>query len=169
MIILGLDPGYEHSALVLWDGQEVVWHADEPNNRILERLRGLHEHGDILVIEHVESYGMAVGKTIFETVYFAGRCAEAWFPKLVSRVPRREIKVHLCGSTRATDSNIRQALIDRFGPSTDKAIGRKASPGPMYQITGHKLSALAVALTWWDQHRDDPVGEVIRPGIVAEF
>ena len=168
MIILGLDPGYEHSALILWNGQEIVWGIDESNEWILQQLRG-DPVADILVIEQVESFGMAVGKTVFETVYFSGRCAEAWFPKRVARVPRREIKLHICGHARATDSNIRQALIDRFGPSTDKAIGRKASRGPLYQITGHKLSALAVALTWWDQHRDDPSGEIVRPGVVSQW
>ena len=163
MIILGLDPGYEHSAWVTWDGSVVLAHGDEANELLLDRFReGLYD-GSVLVIEQIESMGMAVGKTTFETAYWSGRFAEAYFPNRVERVTRRAIKQHLCGADRATDSTVRQALIDRFGPSTEKAIGKRATPGPLYGITGHKLAALAVALTWWDLHKDD--GETVRPGV----
>ncbi len=110
-----------------------------------------HVHA-ILVIEQIESFGMAVGREVFETVFWTGRFAEAWCPKRFERMPRREVKQHLCRSARATDSNIRQALIDRFGPGTDKAFGKKKAPGPLFGITGHKIAALAVAITWFDQH-----------------
>lgn len=154
MIVVGLDPGYEHSALVTWDStaHQIVGHVDMSNDDILAEFReGRLIGGSILVIEQIESMGMSVGKTTFETVYWSGRFAEAFQPWRVERVTRREVKLHLCGQSRANDGNIRQALIDRFGPSTEQAIGKKASPGPLYGVTGHKLSALAVALTWADQ------------------
>ena len=157
MIVVGLDPGYEHSALVTWDTtmREVVGHVDISNDSILTEFRaGNFIPGSILVIEQIESMGMAVGKTTFETVYWSGRFAEAFHPERVERVTRREVKLHLCGQARANDGNIRQALIDRFGPSTEQAIGKKAKPGPLYGVTGHKLSALAVALTWADQNSE---------------
>lgn len=172
MIVLGCDPGWEESALVIWAGGEITDHLHESNERILNTLADYDCNPSspaVLVIEQIESMGMAVGKTTFETVFWSGRFAEAWSPKRFERIPRRAIKLHLCGQSRATDSNIRQALIDRFGPSTEKAIGKKKTPGPLYGITAHKLSALAVALTWADQHRNDPAGEVLRPGVVADF
>ncbi len=170
MTVIGVDPGWEHSGWVAWDGNRVLDHGDEPNEWFINKLRGsIHWPNPILVIEQIASMGMAVGETTFETVYWSGRFAEAWFPKRVERVKRVEIKRHICGQTRATDSNIRQALIDRFGPSTEKAIGKKKTPGPLYGITGHKLSALAVALTWADQHANDPTGDVVRSGVSAEF
>lgn len=171
MIVYGIDPGYEMSAVVVWDGKLILDSGYQSNDTMLEYLRYERTLAGprILVIEQIESFGMAVGKTVFETVFQSGRFAEAWFPKMVDRVPRRVIKLHLCGQARATDSNIRQALIDRFGPSTEKAIGKKASQGPLYGITSHKLAALAVALTWADQHPNVPVGEIVRPGVMADF
>jgi len=55
------------------------------------------------------------------------------------------VKLHLCGSARAKDTNIRQALIDRYGGSA--AIGKKAAPGPLYGVSKDVWSALAVAVT----------------------
>jgi hypothetical protein len=46
---------------------------------------------------------------------------------------------------QAKDANIRQAILDRFG-GKEKAIGKKANPGPLYGVKSHLWSALAVAL-----------------------
>jgi hypothetical protein len=68
------------------------------------------------------------------------------------RVYRRDVKLHICGSQRAKDANIRQALIDCYGGKVE-AIGKKKAPGPLYGISSHAWSALAVAQTWWDLSR----------------
>jgi hypothetical protein len=105
----------------------------------------------VLAIEMVASYGMAVGATVFETCVWSGRFIERWLvsdkrrPEPV-RVYRKEVKIHLCGSMRAKDANIRQALIDRYG-GKESAIGKKANPGPLYGMSGDCWSALAVAIT----------------------
>jgi len=65
---------------------------------------------------------------------------------LGERISRRAVKLHLCGSARAKDANIRQALIDRYGGSA--AIGRKAAPGPLYGVSKDVWSALAIAVTY---------------------
>ena len=149
MSILAIDPGYERSAwLVLHDGMPGD-HGLEPNEVILEGLRaGGHGGPDFVVIEQIESFGMAVGREVFETVFWSGRFAEAAYPIRAIQLPRRAVKLALCGSARAKDPNIRQALIDRFGGSA--AIGRKASPGPLYGIAGDVWSALGVAVTFAD-------------------
>lgn len=36
-------------------------------------------------------------------------------------------------------------------PGKEKAIGKKATPGPLYGVVGDEWAALAVAVTWWDQ------------------
>ena len=71
-----------------------------------------------------------------------------------AELTRRAVKLHLCGSARAKDTNIRAALIDRFGGTGGRraAVGLKASPGPLYGIRSHEWAALAVAVTWHDQH-----------------
>lgn len=168
MIVFGLDPGTEKSALVAFNGKSVVRREEWPNQEMLIFLNAFHNiHAPhVLVIEQIESFGMAVGREVFETVFWTGRFAEAWCPKRFERLPRREVKQHLCHSARATDSNIRQALMDRFGPGA-KAFGTKKEPGPLFGVTGHKLAALAVAITWFDQQGHLPTE--LRPGIVPEF
>lgn len=73
----------------------------------------------------VASYGMAVGKTVFDTCVWIGRFTE--LAKLqnieVEYIYRKEEKINLCKSMKAKDSNIRQSLIDRFGE-----VGTKKNP-----------------------------------------
>ena len=152
MIVIGLDPGTEQSALVTYDGTSILAHDTLVNKSVLECLGAIHDrwHTVILAIEQIESMGMPVGKETFETVFWSGRFAQAWAPRLWDRVTRRQVKQHLCFSIRATDANIRQALYDRFGPGKTKAVGTKKAPGPLYGLKGHEFAALAVAVTYYD-------------------
>jgi hypothetical protein len=54
----------------------------------------------------------------------------------------------LCGATKAKDSNIRQAIMDRYGSAREKAIGRKATPGPLYGVSKDIWAAIGVAITF---------------------
>ena len=144
MIVIGIDPGPENSAYVIWDGERILSFAKEPNVTVLSRL--INEGGfDRLVIEMIASYGMAVGAEVFETVYWIGRFSQAFGALRSDRVTRLIVKQHLCHDSRAKDGNIRQALIDRFGPP-----GKKKAPGFTYGISGDEWQALALAVTWWD-------------------
>lgn len=149
MKVLAIDPGCTESAFVLFDGERVSDHGILPNAEMLRRIRArLFGGPDVLtVIEAIESYGMAVGRSTFETVFWAGRFAQA--AGRFGRLPRSTIKLHLCHSRRAKDGNIRQALLDRFGGKV-AAVGTKHAPGPIHGVTSHRLAALAVAVTWWD-------------------
>jgi hypothetical protein len=51
---------------------------------------------------------MAVGAEVFDTVLWAGRFAEAAHRVPVVMLPRRAVKLALCGDSRAKDANIRQ-------------------------------------------------------------
>lgn len=147
--IIGLDPGTERSAAVVLEGDEILSHIIGENEAILDWLVD-RIYPAILVIEEFESYGMAVGREVFRTVRWSGRFEQAWrWPSLVTFMPRRDVKQHLCHSARATDSNIRQALLDRFGGS--KAMGTKKAPGPLFGIRSHLWAALALALTYQDK------------------
>lgn len=161
--ILAIDPGSVQSAwLLLVDGRPERW-AKEPNEQVRDRLRwdlnASHVpemdgfDADVVVIEKVESFGMPVGVEVFDTVFWSGRFAEAAIANdlTVERLGRKAVKVALCGTTKAKDANIRQALIDRFGGPD--AIGRKATPGPLYGISADVWSALAVAVAWQDGAR----------------
>jgi hypothetical protein len=107
-------------------------------------------NADHLAIEMVACYGMPVGQETFETVLWIGRFVQVWTPKPWTRVYRRDVKLHLCHSARAKDAHVRMALLDKFGPGRQKAIGTRKHPGPLYGIKSHVWSALAVAVTWWE-------------------
>lgn len=158
MRVLAVDPGYEVSAIVLFDGARgrVLEHVIEKNDLIVEKFHRYWPTApplDAVVFESIESYGMAVGREVFETVFWTGRFFEA-ASEIVEphRMARRTVKVHLCQSARAQDSNIRVALLDRFG-GKERAIGKRKTPGPLFGIKSHEWSALAIAVTWWDLHQ----------------
>ena len=150
MIIIGVDPGSEQSAVVVMDQGIICWPETEivGNDALLEALRSesFFHNADhcTLVIEKIESYGMPVGAEIFRTVWWTGRFHEAFGH--AEYLPRKDIKLHLCNNIRAKDSNIKAALIERFGHP-----GTKRSPGWLYGIKKDLWAALAVAVTWLDR------------------
>jgi len=150
-LVLGVDPGTTETAWVELDTErnklESFGKCD--NHAFLEKLRAGPNYGS-MAIEMIASYGMAVGAEVFETCVWIGRFIEAWGGPF-TKVYRREVKMFLCGNNSADDSNIRQALIDRYG-GKDAAIGKKKSPGPLYGISGDMWAALGVAVTWQHTH-----------------
>lgn len=139
--ILAIDPGTTESGWVYFFGGKVIGAGVMANDELLKTVA--ESAADILAIEMIASYGMAVGKEVFETCVWVGRFQQAWrSPKSVRLVYRKDVKLHLCGSPRAKDANIRQALIDKLGPP-----GKKASPGPTYGVSSHAWAALGVAVT----------------------
>jgi hypothetical protein len=141
--ILAIDPGTTESGWVLYDAGRVHDSGIMPNADMLAHLRSVPDYGHTLAIEMIASYGMAVGREVFETCVWIGRYMQAWHsPEAVRLVYRRDVKLHLCGSPRAKDPNIRQALLDKLG-----APGTKSKPGPTYGVKSHAWAALAVAVT----------------------
>jgi hypothetical protein len=147
-MILGIDPGPVQSGWVVLDGDKVIeCSADTDNDDTMLSVIATYSKC-YLAIEQIASYGMAVGASTFETVYWSGRFAEAWLrecPYLnqrVIRIPRIDVKMHLCHDSRAKDANIRRALIDKLGPP-----GTKKAQGPTYGVKSHAWAALAVAVT----------------------
>jgi hypothetical protein len=151
MVILAIDPGPEESACLAYDGKRPVTHIIGPNEAILEHIAGRRFYAfGPLVIEGIACYGMPVGAETFTTCIWIGRFIQAWGREW-ELVYRQDVKLHLCKSARAKDGMVRQALIDKFGPSKAKAIGLKATPGPLYGISKHCWSALAVAVTYCEK------------------
>lgn len=153
--VLAIDPGPVQSQFLWWDAHfGVERHGLVDNRDIFDEIGARPVIGTHVCIEMVESFGMAVGREVFETVFWSGRFAEFAAHRGITfhRIGRKDVKLHLCHSMRAKDPNIRQALIDRFG-GKDVAIGRKSSPGPLYGISSHAWAALALAVTFADTHR----------------
>jgi hypothetical protein len=161
-VVLAIDPGSTRSAWLVFDTElgRPTLHGISPNEELLERLRyndsGLTINVDRAVIEWMQPRGMPTSAEEFEALFWIGRFAEAWdqrFGTTLRRLTRLKVKQHLCGSNKANDSNIRAALIDRFGGVEGKeaAVGRKASPGPLYGIAADVWAALGLAITDVDQ------------------
>lgn len=145
--ILALDPGTERTAYVQLVSGEIAAHGIVPNAEMLRMLdRGgdmSTQHGrPLLAVEMIASYGLPVGREVFETCVWIGRFVQVWHPWAHEFVYRKEVKLHLCYSARAKDPHVRQALIDLYGKP-----GTKAKPGPTYGLHGDEWAALGVAET----------------------
>ena len=161
--LLAIDPGSSESGWVLIDTgtcRPLEFGKDE-NAGLLDRLDWGRPEWDTAVIEMVASYGMAVGAEVFETCVWIGRFTEAIRryrfdraePELVKRLA---VKTHLCHSAKANDSNIRQALVDRFAPGQgNHGKGTKAAPGWFYGFHRDVWAAYALAV-----YAADQLGEV---------
>lgn len=142
--ILAIDPGTHETALlsmsILSDGAQIGTRGITSNEAFLEWLRAQRSYD--VAVEMVACYGMSVGKEVFETCLIIGRIQEICRANGMAcrLVYRREVKIWLCGSMKAKDGNIRQALIDKHG-----APGTKKAPGRTYGISSHLWSALAIA------------------------
>ncbi len=143
--IFAIDPGTTGSAFVFWDTEEekLLEYGIAKNEELIDNID--YTNVDVAVIEMVASYGMAVGQSVFETVYWIGRYAKELESNNIDvvRVYRKQVCMTLCNSTRAKDSNIRQALIDRYGKQ-----GTKKEPGVLYGISKDVWQALAIAIHW---------------------
>lgn len=152
MTLLAIDPGNEQSAWCLYKSGTVADFGKDTNDEVLRLLKqecgGRFSTADEVAVEMIASYGMPVGREVFDTCLWVGRFIEA-ADRPWTLVYRRDVKLHLCGHVRAKDANIRQALIDRYG-GKDKAMGHKAKPGPLYGVKADVWSAIAVAETYTD-------------------
>lgn len=161
---LAIDPGTVQSAWVLLDGETPVDWAIDPNDDVVRWLRhsAVVQTVDQIVVEDVQSYGMPVGREVFEMVRWSGRFQEAIEYRVqqpvfledrrVEWITRLEVKTRLCGSAKAKDPNVRQAVLDRYGGSNAK--GTKAHPGPLYGFKADLFAALAVGLAFLDKQRE---------------
>ena len=152
--ILAIDPGTVRSAFVYWDARDKIIKDKGilPNDDMLHYIIDYYIPGsntDVMVIEMVASYGMPVGKEVFDTCVWIGRFYQA------SRAPvhllyRREVKMFLCGNMRAKDGNIRAALIDMLGKDVCKGVSKDV------------WSALALCVTYADKSQRETDDIIVR-------
>ena len=141
-VILSIDPGTSLSAYLVMETEDykILDKGKVANDVLIGMVRT--GYFDMLAIEGFQSFGMPVGKEVFDTAYYIGRLmqiAEDLGSK-VRMVYRSEVKLHHCLTPRAKDANIRQAMLDRFGVQ-----GTKKNPGPLHGVTADIFSALAIA------------------------
>jgi len=135
MRILSIDPGNRYSGVVIYDSDknEVPYKNtfDDDNEGLINLVRScappFPQHDvSVVVVEGVKSYGMAVGDDVFSTCIWIGElrrvCKDSGLPFRL--VYRKNYVTHVTGSPRGKDSNVRAALIERWGYA-DVAIGGK--------------------------------------------
>ncbi len=153
--ILAIDPGPVKSAYVWYDPREKTPDMFDlaDNDAVLAAIETYFCHGNgnnIMAIEMIASYGMAVGASVFETCVWIGRFIEAWGGGW-EYVYRKDVKIHICGSMKAKDTNIRRALLDRYpatGGGKTPEVGTIKQPGPLFGFKADMWAALAVAITF---------------------
>ncbi len=161
--ILAIDPGTYESGWVLveHDGAEIrriLGKGKTANEEILHQLYYRVGVCDV-VVEMVASYGMPVGKEVFDTCVWIGRFlqAAAILPEHTAEhlIYRKDEKLDLCGTLKANDATIHQALVDRYAyGQPNKGKGTKAHPGFFYGMSKDAWAAMAVAVTWLDKRKE---------------
>lgn len=149
MFILAIDPGNIESAycVIHVETLKPAEFGKIENDKLRCRLDGLAAKYKLeaMAIEMIASYGMPVGATVFDTCVWIGRFKEVLFdyPLDIEYIYRKDEKMHICGTMKAKDSNIRQALIDRFG-----VVGTKKNQGFFYGFKSDIWAAYAVGITY---------------------
>lgn len=155
--ILAIDPGNEFSGYVIveHDGNEIIKVVDKGkvDNEEMQIIMSNCGNYDF-AIEMIASYGMAVGKSVFDTCVWIGRFIEHGMSgrlKPHKYIYRAEVKSNLCNSAKAKDANVTQALIDRYAPYTrNNGKGVKKDPGFFYGFHKDIWQAMGVAVTYFD-------------------
>lgn len=137
MHLLAIDPGNIDSGYAILDeDRRPVLFGKIPNVELMTLIADPPVEIDDAAIEMIASYGMAVGETVFDTCVWIGRFVEAIRRDLgvnPALVKRLAVKMHHCHTASAKDSNIRQAVVDRFAKGySNHGKGTKDSPSWFY-------------------------------------
>lgn len=154
--IIAIDPGNTESgfAYIRMPDFMLLDHGKVKNEDLLRDIPFLAAQADAFAIEMVASYGMAVGKDVFETCVWIGRFIQA-VEKEHNFVYRKDEKICLCGSLKAKDSNIRQALIDRYAKFDFRSgKGTKKKPDTFHGVSKDVWQAIAVGVTYYEKLKE---------------
>lgn len=178
MILLGIDPGPETHGAVLYDSRarRVLWASKAATPEQLWEWFHVHDGLDdvsvllseacdfdrpfTVVIERpaaMGAIGVGVVGHMLDTAWEAGRLAQV---ALGADCPtytmtRREVlrSLGVLSGKGSADSRVRAACIaDHETPGGPPAVGRKASPGPLYGVTSHAWQALGLVLAWLEMN-----------------
>lgn len=166
-MLLAIDPGPETCGVVLLvteynqDPPHIAW--AEAKMLVSDLIYKVRHGSDLtrVAVESVESYGMPVGRDVFRTCYTIGRILEACDRRGLpcDLIPRKDVRLELCGTSTAKQTNTRQATRDLYpatGGGKKPESGTKQQPGPLYGVKSHAWEALAVGITAIAQRRSPP-------------
>ena len=122
MLILGIDPGPQRSAAVLIASEnfEIVVAEVFGNEILINHIKRSAWEG--VACESIQSYGMKVGREVFDTCFMIGRIQQACMDRGMpcALYARQEYARRICGTSQVSDSTLRQALELRFGGYGEK-------------------------------------------------
>lgn len=152
--VLAIDPGPVQSAYAIIRRKDL--YVEDfgilENKKLIDTMQYICQDVNIdIAVEMIASYGMAVGATVFETCVWIGRILQSLDPYGLrsTRVYRKDVKMNLCGATKAKDANIRQAIIDRYSALYGDSCTKKN--GMLYKVSKDVWAAIAVGLTAIDK------------------
>ena len=152
--VLAIDPGPVQSAYAIIRRKDL--YVEDfgilENKKLIDTMQYICQDVNIdIAVEMIASYGMAVGATVFETCVWIGRILQAVDPNGIKsvRIYRKDVKMNLCGATKAKDANIRQAIIDRYSALYGENCTKKN--GMLYKVSKDAWAAIAVGLTAIDK------------------
>ena len=154
MKILSIDAGTIESGYCLSEGYKPLRFGKISNEDLLQIVK--KEEYDVLVYEAFQSYGMPVGQTTIDSITWNGRYIQSALDreKRVEHIFRREEKLCLCGTMKAKDTNIRQALIDRFAQFDFKnGKGTKKRKDYFYGFSKDSWTAMAITVCFLDKEK----------------
>jgi hypothetical protein len=165
MKLLSVDPGPQFSAYSILDTHKsppkIFQFQKIENNSLLSLLKQRAALGtERLVVEQIKNFGMAMGDSTINTVLWSGRFVQI-YENDFDLIPRKTICSIICQNPRAKDTNIRQAIIDRFG-GKEKAIGNKKNPGPLHGVSGDVWSAIAIGIAYDELLREKDREELME-------
>lgn len=155
--LLSIDPANVHSAFCVIRLSDMfpVEKGKVLNDELWDSLPFLFKTYNItdVAIEYIQNFGMAVGSTVFDTVFFIGRLWERISSLKdedanIAKVYRHDEKMVICGSAKAKDGNIRQALVDRFAKHSMSGKGTRKQPDWFYGFAADMWQAYAVGVTY---------------------
>lgn len=160
-IILAIDPGPKESAFVIMSKNKIYGFVKIENRKIYSAIKNiLWEYRSIeidkMVIEMIASYGMPVGKSVFETCVWIGRfiCRMEGNSKVnYEFITRQAVKMHYCHTLRGVkDANVNRVLIDKYASNdSNHGKGNKKSPGFFYGFQGDIFAAFAVGALYFEE------------------
>jgi hypothetical protein len=152
MKLLAIDPGNKESGYVII-GQaapssrllfEITEHGNIPNFELLKIIQNNLEGIDTGLVEMIQSYGMSVGETVFDTCRWIGKFElrmldNSWKTALIKR---KEIVNYHCSSAavKNPDSLIRKRMIEKY-PKESKGV------------TSHAWQALGLATMYLESQK----------------
>ncbi len=174
MRIAAIDPGTDQSGFVTLEfpSLKVLDKDFIRNEQLLAFIRSTQpDWFNVLIIERIEHYGMRVGREVFDTCYWSGKFAEAYYPGRVEMVSARETRIILCGTARAKKSEVHQAVRDWMAVfhkvQVKQLKGTKKNPGPLYGFSNHMWSALGLIVTYIIKNYSTSNGGIVQIGNTA--